>query len=411
MAASRAAVAASAASSSTSWVSCAAACLRPACRQPATARDLPIFGHGAGKLGTRSGTRAVVGAPATNNFALRSAAAPLLAESRRCTASAAAVSQAAASANAAAVAASSMATEHTWIHQNTPNPEVRKFEPPAEQRGKFAVSSLAVRDTLLAVEGVQDVFVAQPTDVGTLPWISVTRTAATSWEALVPSVQAALGTIPVDAGLNQDIKVEVDANEAEAGSIEAEIEEVLTHRVRPAVQADGGDVELVKWDEEEGQVILKLQGACRGCPQSAVTLQEGILRTLQHFVPAVKTVVAEEEEIIHNATGADPTADIHWVHDGQPDAAGIKELSAGGTPFFSTFAGMKVEGPRLRRVQFSSRLQLDGRTPEHVFVSCPECKVRRTIEDPNDLLKKNKGNTTGDAAVVICPSCCVVISR
>ncbi len=61
--------------------------------------------------------------------------------------------------------------------------------------------------------------------------------------------------------------------------------------VRPALQADGGDVELVDVTDE-GVVSLRLTGACRGCPMSMMTLKMGIERTLQQQVPEVSHVEA-----------------------------------------------------------------------------------------------------------------------
>jgi len=62
-------------------------------------------------------------------------------------------------------------------------------------------------------------------------------------------------------------------------------------RVRPALQADGGDVELVDVDEE-GVVQVRLRGACGACPMSQMTLKMGIERHLREKVPQVKEVVA-----------------------------------------------------------------------------------------------------------------------
>jgi len=61
-------------------------------------------------------------------------------------------------------------------------------------------------------------------------------------------------------------------------------------RIRPALQADGGDVELV--DIKDGVVKVKLTGACGGCPMSQLTLKMGIERILKKEVPEVKEVVA-----------------------------------------------------------------------------------------------------------------------
>ena len=61
--------------------------------------------------------------------------------------------------------------------------------------------------------------------------------------------------------------------------------------IRPQLQADGGDLELVAI-EDDGTVKVKLQGACAGCPGAAMTLQFGVERILKEAVPEVKGVVS-----------------------------------------------------------------------------------------------------------------------
>jgi len=60
--------------------------------------------------------------------------------------------------------------------------------------------------------------------------------------------------------------------------------------IRPAVQADGGDIELVNITQE-GIVEIRFHGACHGCPSSNLTLQMGIERNLREKVPEVTRVV------------------------------------------------------------------------------------------------------------------------
>uniref|UniRef100_A0A7C4RU84 NifU family protein n=1 Tax=Desulfatirhabdium butyrativorans TaxID=340467 RepID=A0A7C4RU84_9BACT len=61
-------------------------------------------------------------------------------------------------------------------------------------------------------------------------------------------------------------------------------------RIRPMLQADGGDVELV--DVQDGIVKVRLKGACAGCPMSQMTLRNGIERILKQQLPdIVKSVV------------------------------------------------------------------------------------------------------------------------
>lgn len=60
--------------------------------------------------------------------------------------------------------------------------------------------------------------------------------------------------------------------------------------IRPSLQADGGDVKFISVDEE-GVVTVELQGACKGCPMSQMTLANGVERILKERVPGVTRVV------------------------------------------------------------------------------------------------------------------------
>jgi Fe-S cluster biogenesis protein NfuA len=67
-----------------------------------------------------------------------------------------------------------------------------------------------------------------------------------------------------------------------------QIEQALD-KIRPALQRDGGDIELVDV-EENGVVKVRLTGACSGCPMSQMTLKQGVERIVKQLVPEVKTV-------------------------------------------------------------------------------------------------------------------------
>lgn len=69
--------------------------------------------------------------------------------------------------------------------------------------------------------------------------------------------------------------------------------EKVIEEIRPMLQADGGDIELV--DVKDGVVKVKLHGACAGCPMSQMTLQMGVERTLKARIPEVKRVEAVQE--------------------------------------------------------------------------------------------------------------------
>ena len=74
-------------------------------------------------------------------------------------------------------------------------------------------------------------------------------------------------------------------------TIETKIEDIL-ESIRPALKADGGDVEFLRFNEEGGVVELRLLGACEDCPISMMTLREGIERRLRSGVPGIREVQA-----------------------------------------------------------------------------------------------------------------------
>ena len=73
--------------------------------------------------------------------------------------------------------------------------------------------------------------------------------------------------------------------------------QAVLDKVRPMLQADGGDVELV--DVQDGIVKVRLQGACAGCPMSQMTLRNGIERALKQAIPEIKAVESAEQKGIN----------------------------------------------------------------------------------------------------------------
>jgi Fe-S cluster biogenesis protein NfuA len=69
------------------------------------------------------------------------------------------------------------------------------------------------------------------------------------------------------------------------------VEQVIEDKVRPALQRDGGNINLVDVDDE-GVVKVQLQGACAGCPGAMMTLQFGVQRILQEEIKEITKVVA-----------------------------------------------------------------------------------------------------------------------
>ena len=64
------------------------------------------------------------------------------------------------------------------------------------------------------------------------------------------------------------------------------------NKIRPFLQQDGGDVELVGFNENTGVVKVRLQGHCAGCLMAEVTLKNGIERIIKQDVPEVREIIA-----------------------------------------------------------------------------------------------------------------------
>lgn len=74
--------------------------------------------------------------------------------------------------------------------------------------------------------------------------------------------------------------------------MEEKIEKVIAEKIRPYLEADGGNVEFVAFDATTGEVKVRLQGACACCPGARMTLSMGVEAVLKEELPEVKKVVA-----------------------------------------------------------------------------------------------------------------------
>ena len=75
--------------------------------------------------------------------------------------------------------------------------------------------------------------------------------------------------------------------------VERSLVEDALELIRPALQADGGDVKLINVDAD-GVVSVELQGACKGCPMSQLTLSNSVERILKERVPGVTKVIPSD---------------------------------------------------------------------------------------------------------------------
>ncbi len=81
------------------------------------------------------------------------------------------------------------------------------------------------------------------------------------------------------------------ADNVKASDFNDQVQAVI-QKIRPLLQQDGGDIELVSTDEATGKVNVRLQGACSGCPSAHMTLKMGVERHLKEKIPAVTEVIA-----------------------------------------------------------------------------------------------------------------------
>ncbi len=185
--------------------------------------------------------------------------------------------------------------------ERTPNPATRKFLPGRtvmETGGRdFATADAAeaspLASALFATGEVDGVYFGRD-------FISVSASAGVEWELLEPEVLGllldhfTLGAPLFAQGTAAGIEIadEVpmfDDDPADADIIE-QVKELIETRVRPAVAQDGGDI--VYRGYKDGTLYLAMQGACAGCPSSAITLKRGIEGLIKHYVPEVETVEA-----------------------------------------------------------------------------------------------------------------------
>lgn len=190
----------------------------------------------------------------------------------------------------------------------TPNEQALKFLPLIKilqdnqtkefLSGREAASSpLALK--LFSIDGIRSVMFGSD-------FITIEKSNNFDWSLLKPEIFSILteyltnGT-PIllednvdeygNSLLTNDMAINEDDDE-----VVSMIKELIFTRIRPAIQDDGGDIEFVNFNEEDGTVYLRLKGACRSCDSSSVTLKNGIESMLKHYIEEVNLVEPIEEE-------------------------------------------------------------------------------------------------------------------
>ncbi|KAI8816948.1 HIRA-interacting protein 5 [Fimicolochytrium jonesii] len=197
--------------------------------------------------------------------------------------------------------------------ESTPNVDSLKFKPgqqvlPAPQTAEFlsprdALGTSPLAASLFRIDGVQSVFFGPD-------FITISKDPDANWQLMRPDIYGCIMDFfatgqPVmrAAGAEGEDGASVLRGDTEIlpedSEVVAMIKELLDTRIRPTIQEDGGDIEYKGF--EEGIVKLKLQGSCRTCDSSVVTLKNGIETMLMHYIPEVQGV----EQVLdpHEAVG------------------------------------------------------------------------------------------------------------
>ena len=169
--------------------------------------------------------------------------------------------------------------------EKTPNPATLKFLPGqtvaaygvAEFKSAEETSRAPLAQRLFKLQGVSGVRFGND-------FVSVSKADDTDWSMLKPMILAALME---HFSTGQPVMLEPEKVEdaGEDDEVSAQIRQLITTRVRPAVMMDGGDIVFDRFDN--GVVYLRMRGACSGCPSSTETLKMGIENMLKHYVPEV----------------------------------------------------------------------------------------------------------------------------
>lgn len=185
----------------------------------------------------------------------------------------------------------------TLYAEMTPNPGVMKFV--ANKMLVPEILEIKSKDKAAGVPlalviykeypFVEEIFISEN-------YVSLTKNDTEDWDLWTMDVRAFIlnylqagGIVFVEA---YEFKTEVQEEvyvkpREEFSNVEEEIKAILDEYIQPAVANDGGNIELIEFDEESRTARMLLQGACSGCPSSTATLKNGIEGILKQMMPGV----------------------------------------------------------------------------------------------------------------------------
>lgn len=177
--------------------------------------------------------------------------------------------------------------------ESTPNPSVLKFvankmltKTSAEFKNIDDTAASPLARELFKFPFVKEVFIDEN-------YVSVTKYAMQEWEEITPEVRSFIkvflenGNTVIDESVIEKLPQAEKQQEAYFDNLDVtsqKIINILEEYVKPAVQADGGNIAFESYDETDKRVKVVLQGACSGCPSSTFTLKSGIENMLKDML-------------------------------------------------------------------------------------------------------------------------------
>jgi Fe-S cluster biogenesis protein NfuA len=171
----------------------------------------------------------------------------------------------------------------------TPNPNTLKYSVNRKLVEKGAANFVKIADAearsplafkLLSVDGISGVMIGKD-------FVTVTKSEEGDWDFVHKSASE---IIDQHLTANEPIVTGELAVSTTSSEVELRIQAFLDEEIRPAVAMDGGDVTLDRF--EDGVAYLSMQGACSGCPSSAMTLKMGIETKMKEAIPEVIEVAS-----------------------------------------------------------------------------------------------------------------------
>jgi len=177
--------------------------------------------------------------------------------------------------------------------ESTPNPAVLKFvanklltKTSAEFKNIDDTAASPLAKELFKFPFVKEVFIDEN-------YVSITKYAVNEWDEVTPEIRSFIkiylenGNTVIDETLIQKLPLAEKQQEAYFDNLDVtsqKIINILEEYVKPAVQADGGNIAFESYDEADKRVKVVLQGACSGCPSSTFTLKSGIENMLKDML-------------------------------------------------------------------------------------------------------------------------------